>query len=114
MAQTTTIHREIETSPESGVWVEIEIEVEYSVSPFVKGVHTLRNGDPGYPDEGGEVEILSAVRSDTGEEVELTDSEIYAVEEVAAQIDGCDCDDRDDDREYDDRDYDRYEGGGDW
>ena len=112
MAQTTTLTREIETSPD--VWGEIEIEVEYSVSPFVKGVHTLRNGDPGYPDEGGEVEILSAVRTDTGEQIELTDDEIYAVEEVAAQDDGGDYEPDYDDRDYDDREYDRYEGGCDW
>jgi hypothetical protein len=109
---TTTLTREIETSPE--VWVEVEIEVEYSVSPFVRGVHTLRNGDPGYPDEGGEVEILSAVRTDTGEEVELTDNEIYAVEEGAERGDDDDCDG--DDRDYDDRDYDPPERdyGCDW
>ena len=112
MAQTTTLSREIETSPD--VWIEIEIEVEYSVSPFVRGVHTLRNGDPGYPDEGGEVEILSAVRKDTGEQVDLTDDEIYAVEEVAAQDDGGDYEPDYDDRDYDDREYDRYEGGCDW
>ena len=112
MAQTTTIHREIETSPD--VWVEIAIEVEYSVSPFIKGVHTLRNGDPGYPDEGGEVEILSAVRSDTGEEVELTDAEVSAVEDEAAQDDGDFDPPEPDDRDYDDREYDRYEGGCDW
>ena len=102
MAQTTTLTREIETSPD--VWGEIEIEVEYSVSPFVKGVHTLRNGDPGYPDEGGEVEILSSVRTDTGEEVELTDAEVSTVEEEAERDDNVDCDDDRDDR--DDRDYD--------
>ena len=104
---TTTLTREIETSPD--VWVEVEIEVEYSVSPFVRGVHTLRNGDPGYPDEGGEVEILSAVRSDTGEEVELTDDEFGTVEEEAAQDDGDYDPPEPDDGDYDydppERDY---------
>jgi hypothetical protein len=113
MAQTTTIlTREIETSPD--VWGEIEIEVEYYVSPFVKGVHTTRDGDPGWPDEGGEVEILSAVRKDTGEQIELLDAEVSAVEMEAAQDDGGDYEPDYYDRDYDDREYDRYEGGCDW
>ena len=33
--------------------------VEYDYSPGCKGVRTLRNGDPGYPDEEPEVDITS-------------------------------------------------------
>lgn len=36
----------------------ITLDIEYSISAFVPGKHTLSNGDPGYPDEGNEIEDL--------------------------------------------------------
>jgi len=36
---------------------DIEFEVEYNYAAGRPGVHTLSNGDPGYPDEPAEVEI---------------------------------------------------------
>lgn len=38
---------------------EIGYIVEYDFTPIVPGRHTLSNGDPGYPDEGGELFIIS-------------------------------------------------------
>ena len=99
---TATITREDE---ETGT--EYEIEVTYSVSKYYPAVHTLSNGDPGYPEEGGEVEIISAIRQDTKEEVDLTDSEIESLA-VDAEIDDGDYEpdyDYDDDYEPDEREY---------
>jgi hypothetical protein len=98
---TATITREDE---ETGT--EYEIEVTYSVSKYYPAVHTLRNGDPGYPAEGGEVEVSSAIRQDTGEEVELTDAEI---ESIAVDAETDDGDYEPDDYDYDDRDEREYE-----
>lgn len=105
---TTTITRENEDG------TEYDVEVTYSVSRYYPGVHTLSNGDPGYPAEGGEVEVSSAIRQDTKEEVELTDDEIESIAVDAETDDGGyepdddDCDDRDE-REYEPYEYDdRY------
>ena len=38
-------------------------EVNYSYSPGMPGVHTLRNGDPGYPDEPATVEDIELTYS---------------------------------------------------
>lgn len=47
----------------------IEVEVTGYGSPFRKGRMFLANGDPGYPDEGGEIEDVEC-------DVELTDAEM--------------------------------------
>jgi len=55
-------------------YLDLVVEVEGTPVPFVPGVMTLRNGDPGYPDEGGYVEdvYVYLVRKDkSGEEVKL-------------------------------------------
>jgi hypothetical protein len=36
----------------------VTFEVEFNYSPGRPGCHTLRNGDPGYPEEPAEIEIL--------------------------------------------------------
>jgi len=38
--------------------------IDYSYLPGHPGVHTLRNGDPGYPPEGPEIEILHVFHLD--------------------------------------------------
>jgi len=38
---------------------ETEVTVNYSYSPAVPGRQFLKNGDPGYPDEPAELEVLS-------------------------------------------------------
>ena len=37
------------------------VMVEYEYSPGRPGVHTLRNGDPGYPDEPAELALLNVL-----------------------------------------------------
>jgi hypothetical protein len=37
--------------------ITIEGTVEYTVTPGVKGCHTQRNGDPGWPDDPPECEL---------------------------------------------------------
>ena len=108
MRNTTTIYRQIEVEASPDVWeeVEVEIEVDYIATPRVRGARTLRNGDPGYPDEGGDVDVLSAVRTDTGEAVELTDAEVSAIEEGVEWEDDDGDYEEDDDYGDDDEDYD--------
>ena len=40
---------------------EATVMVEYEYSPGRPGVHTLRNGDPGYPDEPAELALLNVL-----------------------------------------------------
>lgn len=55
---------------------ELEVEVTASITPFIKGKMYLKNGDPGYPDEGGDIEDLEIklVRFET-----RTDGKKYCV-----------------------------------
>jgi len=58
----------------------IEYIVEYSYSPATQGVHTLSNGDPGYPDEPAVVDFLQVIEvSETGE---LNDLNIDGLTEI--------------------------------
>lgn len=97
----TTLTRENEDG------TEYEIAVKFTVSKYHPAVMYLRNGDPGYPAEGGEVEVDSAIRTDTGEEVELTDSEIEGLAEEAS-----DEGDEGDEGDVDDRGWDEHEPSG--
>lgn len=94
---------------------EYEVVVEFTISKYFPAVMYLSNGDPGYPEEGGEVEVTSAIRQDTLEGVDLTDDEIESLHEVwrdvwGEQEDGDEPDNDPDDYEpRDDRDYDEHE-----
>ena len=39
-----------------------DVQVDFEYHPAVPGRMYMRNGDPGYPDEPAEVEILSVIR----------------------------------------------------
>ena len=39
---------------------EVEIDIKYYYEPFTPGRMYMDNGDPGYPDEGGEFYIKQA------------------------------------------------------
>jgi len=85
---------------------EVVIEVEYKFYPGSPAVMYLSNGDPGYPAEPNEVEIVSAKAN--GVEVELTDAEIEQVE-VAAE-ENISEPDYDEDHDYpDDQEYPEYD-----
>jgi len=47
------------TGTKTVIVYDVELEVEYETSEYVPEVHTLSNGDPGYPAEGGELYITS-------------------------------------------------------
>lgn len=64
---------------------EIELEIDASCTPGDPGCHTLRNGDPGYPPEPPEAEILKVTRLDSNEEFILTDPEWMAATEKAIE-----------------------------
>ena len=53
---------------------DIDVTVIGYYSPGLKGRRHLANGDPGYPDEPSEAELLHAYVN--GVEFELTDSEL--------------------------------------
>ena len=43
-----------------GIAGEVDVDITYSLSPFVAATMYDRNGDPGSPAEGGEIELLTA------------------------------------------------------
>ena len=53
---------------------DIDVHIVGTYSPGLKGCRTLRNGDPGYPDEPSDAELLHAYVD--GVEFKLTDSEV--------------------------------------
>jgi len=61
---------------------EVRCLVTGDVEPFVAGVRTLRNGDPGHPDEGGCAEVTSVVLVDERGHAATTEVEGYNVEEA--------------------------------
>lgn len=56
-------------------WEDGEIQVTGYVSKYHPAVFYLRNGDPGYPAEGGEIEDFKAILPD-GTELEDPDGKI--------------------------------------
>jgi hypothetical protein len=60
---------------------EQEAVVEFAYWRGRPGVHTMPNGDPGYPDDPDELEIISVVID--GAEAELTDEQAEQLEERA-------------------------------
>jgi hypothetical protein len=44
---------------ESPLYSAFDVTVEYTVSEYIPERAYLSNGDPGYPSEGGEIEIIS-------------------------------------------------------
>jgi len=41
--------------------VNVTFDVTFTMSPIIPGRKYMRNGDPGYPDEGGEIEIINVI-----------------------------------------------------
>ncbi len=66
-----------------GNMLSLELEVEFSVAPYVPAVMYLRNGDPGYPAEGGYCEdLIPTVKSATIYDEEGNDRQATAEELV--------------------------------
>jgi len=40
---------------------DIEMEVSYEATPYRPAVYYLSNGDPGYPEEGGDFDIYEVI-----------------------------------------------------
>ena len=79
MAKRPTYQMKCEHSFEIDDWdlEDIPLIVEYTYFPGEKGVHTLPNGDPGYPDDYPEVELLSCkLAEDVTTEYEDEDGEV--------------------------------------
>jgi hypothetical protein len=45
---------------ETDALFELEVELEFDCTPFRPGCNYLPNGDPGYPDEGGDADLSAA------------------------------------------------------
>lgn len=73
MQMETTIDRIQTVAGQAPVYVELPLTIEGECIPFVPGIHTLSNGDPGFPDEGGHVEDFEVI--DGLETAELTADE---------------------------------------
>lgn len=54
--------------------IELEVQVSAYVTKYYPAVHTLSNGDPGYPAEGGDVEDVEIylVHPKSGEKLYIT------------------------------------------
>ena len=53
----------------------IPYDVTYTITAGRSGVHTLANGDPGYPDDTDEIEVHKVTTCDEdGNEIDVTDS----------------------------------------
>ena len=58
---------------------DLDLKVEYEYYKGHKGRMYMKNGDPGYPDEPSEVEILTVTDSN-GHAIALTDEEVEDIE----------------------------------
>lgn len=55
----------------------------YTITPGRPGMHTLPNGDPGYPDDPDEIEVHEVITWDEdGNEIDVTDSRADEVIEM--------------------------------
>lgn len=62
-------------------------EVTYTIHEGEKGVWTLPNGDPGYPDDPTEIEVHEVVTwTEDGEEIDVTEQMRDAAYEVISEI----------------------------
>ena len=66
-------------------YTNVGLIVEYEYTPGTPDVYTLPNGDPGYPGDPEEIEILSAIDED-GKDWGLEDYEIDAIEVLIREI----------------------------
>ena len=43
---------------------DVEMRIEYEATPYRPAVYYLSNGDPGYPEEGGDFDIYEVIVGD--------------------------------------------------
>lgn len=70
---------------------EVLVQVEATISDYYPAVNYLRNGDPGYPAEGGEVEDLKVFLPGGTELTPIPDDlyNILAVRAMDCAVDEC-------------------------
>ena len=49
------------TNSVSITYCDIEMEIGYETTPYSPAVYYLSNGDPGYPEEGGDFDIFEVI-----------------------------------------------------
>jgi len=81
---------------------EWELEIDFDYSPGEKGVHTLSNGDPGWPEVPSDVDINSICLDGVDVQDLLTDKDIEdIIQQCFDSVEG----DNDPGFEPDERDY---------
>lgn len=65
--------------------VEVDITITFDYEPGRPAVWYLSNGDPGYPAEPAEIDVIRTVRSDTGEEIDIDTSNMQSELIAAAE-----------------------------
>jgi len=61
---------------------EKELYVEYDSTPYVPAVYYLSNGDPGYPEEGGDFEITMVLEDGNDITDSFDDNDFYEMEQL--------------------------------
>lgn len=65
----------------------VDIDIEYYYEPLVRGRMYMDNGDPGYPDEGGEFYIEKAFIGDQ-DVTELLEDKLESIAEAYQEQNG--------------------------
>ena len=65
MIRGTDVHFEYEYEPDDEDSDTLMLDVSATITDYYPAVMYLRNGDPGYPAEGGEIEDLKVVGPDS-------------------------------------------------
>ncbi len=82
MAKSSTVTVSFPVEPEEGD--EFMVFVEATFYPGCPAVRSLRNGDPGYPEEPPSIDILSSVLED-GTPYDLSPDELEEVEQLVGR-----------------------------
>ena len=61
---------------------EVEMVIEYEATPYVPAVWYLSNGDPGYPAEGGEFNIMDVLVEDVSIANLLSGEQFSDIEQI--------------------------------
>lgn len=65
----------------------VDLEVEFDHTPYRPAVMYLRNGDPGYPAEGGEIEVTDVFLNGTSVMELLSDWTMQQIQDQLEEID---------------------------
>lgn len=67
--------------------LDVDLEVEFTATPYRPAVMYLSNGDPGYPAEGGEIEVTDVFLDDVSVVKLLSDWTMQQIQTKLEEID---------------------------